>query len=84
MRSRKTVKTLKHHRTSDVYVDGRYLVVNARMSLKSKRGREIARETAMEIWKAVMLTDSTEEMEIETTGVLRSLQAALKHGKLKE
>jgi 5-carboxymethyl-2-hydroxymuconate isomerase len=53
MRNRRTVKILKHHRTSDVYVDGRYLHVSMKISLKSKRGREVAQETAETIMLAL-------------------------------
>ncbi len=53
MRNRKAVKILKHHRASDVYIDGRYLHVNSKISLRSVRGREIARETALTILQAI-------------------------------
>jgi len=53
MRNRKPITVLKHHRTSDVYIDGRYLVVSMKISLRSKRGREIGRETAQEIMGAL-------------------------------
>ncbi len=46
---RHNVEILKHHRQSDVYIDGRYLVVNMKISLKSRKGRQIALETAEEI-----------------------------------
>lgn len=43
---RKHARILKGHRNSSVYVDGRYLHVDTKISVKSKRGRELARETA--------------------------------------
>ena len=46
MRQRDNTEIMKHHRTSDVYKRGRYLHVNMKISLRSRRGREIARETA--------------------------------------
>ena len=59
MRNRSNITILKHHRTSDVYIDasGRYLHVSMKISLKSKKGRAIARETAMEILGLLLGTD---------------------------
>lgn len=54
---RSNVKILKHHRTSDVFVDGRYLIVSMKISLRSKRGREIAQETADTILLALVEDD---------------------------
>lgn len=51
--NRTKVKILKHHRTSDVFTDGRFLIVNMKVSRRSKRGREIARETALAIFEEV-------------------------------
>jgi len=66
MKTRGKVKVLKHHRTCDVYTNGRYLHVDMKISLKSRRGRAIARETATEILSAVGLDPSSiEEIEIE-------------------
>ncbi len=48
------IEILKHSPGSDVYMDGRYLVVNMRISLKSDRGRSIAGETAAEIKQAII------------------------------
>ena len=48
-RNRKHVHILKHHRSSAVYVDGRYLHTDMKVSTRSKRGREIARETCSAI-----------------------------------
>ncbi len=53
MFNRKNVSILKHHRTSDVYIDGRYLHVSMKTSLKSKRAREVARETALTILQTI-------------------------------
>ena len=53
MRNRKHARILKHHRNSSVYVDGRYLHVDTKVSVKSKRGRELARETAAAILNEV-------------------------------
>lgn len=53
MRTPKNLTILKHHRSSDVYIDGRYLHVVAKISLRSRRGREIARETAQTILEAI-------------------------------
>lgn len=50
---RSNARILKHHRTSDVYIDGRYLHASMKISLKSKRGLEVARETALTILEAV-------------------------------
>jgi hypothetical protein len=47
------VRILKHHRTSDIYLSGRYLHVSMKISLRSKRGRDIARETAETILLAL-------------------------------
>jgi hypothetical protein len=52
-RNREHVKILKHHRNAAVYIDGRYLHTDMKVSLKSKRGREIALETAEAIANAV-------------------------------
>ncbi len=57
MKQRGNIKVLMHHRTSDVYTNGRYLHVDMKISTRSKRGREIARETAGEILRAVGLTE---------------------------
>jgi len=38
-----------HRRNAAAYVDGRYLHVDAKLSVKSKRDREIARELASTI-----------------------------------
>ncbi len=38
-----------HHRKAAAYVDGRYLHVDAKLSVKSKRDREIAREVSTAI-----------------------------------
>jgi len=51
------VKVLKHHRTVDVFTDGRYLHVSMKISTESKKGRQIARETAAEILNAVGASD---------------------------
>lgn len=53
MKQRGNIKVLKHHRTSDVYTNGRYLHADMKISLRSRRGREIARETANEILNTV-------------------------------
>ncbi len=77
MRTRGKVKVLKHHRTSDVYINGRYLHVDMKISMKSKRGRNIARETAMEILSAVGLAiSSIETMEIDIGPAGQQLIAA--------
>ena len=47
------VKIHKHHRNSAVYEQGRYLCVEMKISLKNKRGREIAQETAQAILDAL-------------------------------
>jgi hypothetical protein len=61
---RSNVRILKHHRTSDVYVDGRYLHVSMKISLRSKRGRDIARETAETILLA-LVNDDLQRQAIE-------------------
>ena len=50
---RTKVKVLKHHRTVDVFTDGRYLHVSMKLSRRSTKGRELARETAAEILNCV-------------------------------
>lgn len=60
----KHVTILKHHRNSAVYLEGRYLHVDTKVSMKSKRGREIATETAHTILNAVA------EAEGDVVGVL--------------
>lgn len=65
MRNRKTVKILKHHRTSDVYIDGRYLVVASKISMRSKRGLEIARETALTILQAIEESEDSPPNNVE-------------------
>ena len=50
---RKHARILKAHRNASVYVDGRYLHVDAQMSTQSKRGRELAREVASAILNEV-------------------------------
>ena len=50
---RKHARIVKHHRNSSVYVEGRYLHVDTKLSIRSKRGREIARETARAIFDEV-------------------------------
>ena len=70
MRNRKHVRILKAHRNSDVYVDGRYLHVNAKISTQSKRGREIARETAQAILAEVGGSEGALEV-IETVSESR-------------
>ena len=59
------INILKHHRTSDVFVDGRYLCVSMKISLKSKRGRQIARETAETLLLA-LVEDHHLDRAIET------------------
>ena len=49
---------LKHHRHSSVYIDGRYLHVDTKVSMRSKRGRELARETARAILSAVAQSEN--------------------------
>lgn len=51
-------KIVKHHRNSNVYIDGRYLHVDAIVSMRSKKGRQLARETAEAILSQVGLTDA--------------------------
>lgn len=76
MFKRKHVKILKHHRNLAVYIDGRYLCVDMKISTRSKRGREIARETAEAILAEVggneeafqlgqAMAKNTEPMEVE-------------------
>jgi hypothetical protein len=62
MFKRKHARILKHHRNSAVYIDGRYLHVDMKISMKSKRGREIARETAGEILSAVGLSEAARNL----------------------
>ena len=62
MRTRGKVKVLKHHRTSDVYLSGRYLHADMKISMKSKRGREIARETAAAILNAVGASEAVRDV----------------------
>ncbi len=50
---RKHVEIIKHHRNSSVYIDGRYMHVDSKLSMRSKRGRELAIETANAIIEAV-------------------------------
>lgn len=42
----KPIEILVHSKPVNVYIDGRYLVVDMRLSLQSKRGRQVALETA--------------------------------------
>ena len=57
----KHARILKHHRNSAVYVDGRYLHVDTKVSTRSKRGRELARETAEAILQEVGATETAFE-----------------------
>lgn len=50
---RTKVKVRKHHRTVDVFTDGRYLHVSMKISRRSTKGRQLARETATEILNVV-------------------------------
>ncbi len=50
---RTEVKVLKHHRTVDVFTDGRYLHVSMKLSRRSTKGRQLARETAEAILNCV-------------------------------
>ena len=59
---RTKVKVLKHHRTVDVFTDGRYLHVSMKISTQSKTGRQLARETAAEILNAVGSSDAAREV----------------------
>ncbi len=52
-RKPKHVTILKHQRNSIVYVDGRYLHVDMKVSTRSKTGRQIARDTAVTILNQV-------------------------------
>ncbi len=61
MFNRKTVSILKHHRSSDVYIDGRYLHVSSKISMRSVRGREVARETALTILQAIESQEQIDE-----------------------
>ena len=47
------VKIVMHHRNSTVYQQGRYLVVETRASVNSKKGRQIIRETAEAMLEAI-------------------------------
>ncbi len=58
---RGNIRILKHHRTSDIYIDGRYLHVSMKISLRSKRGRDIARETAETILLALANNSQMQE-----------------------
>lgn len=62
MRTPKNLTILKHHRSADVYIDGRYLHVVAKISLRSKRGREIARETVLTILEAIKKAEDTHQL----------------------
>lgn len=53
MFQRKHVKIVKYHRNSTVYIDGRYLCVDTKISTRSKNGRQIARETVQAILEIV-------------------------------
>ena len=68
MRTPKNLTILKHHRTSDVYIDGRYLHVVAKISLRSRRGREIARETALTILEAMEEAADGADVQLVITG----------------
>ena len=59
---RTKVKVLKHHRTVDVFTDGRYLHVSMKISTESKTGRQLARETAATILNAVGSSDAAREV----------------------
>ena len=50
---KKHAEIFKHHRNTAVYVDGRYLHVDTKVSTRSERGRRLARETAEAILLAV-------------------------------
>ena len=60
--NRTKVKVLKHHRTSDVFTDGRYLIANMKISTHSKKGRQIARETAEAILNEVMTSEEARDL----------------------
>lgn len=53
---RRHARILMSRRNAAVYIDGRYLHVDAKLSTKSKRDREIARDLAEEILTEVGLT----------------------------
>jgi len=45
-KKKKAVEVLMHRAGATVYMDGRYLVIDARMSTKSKKGREALMDLA--------------------------------------
>lgn len=57
-RIRKHARILMHRRNAAAYVDGRYLHVDAKLSVKSKRDREIARDLAGTIYNEVGANES--------------------------
>lgn len=57
-RKPKHVTILKHQRNATVYLDGRYLHVDMKISTRSKTGRQIARETAQTILAEVGASES--------------------------
>jgi hypothetical protein len=80
MRTPKNLTILKHHRSADVYIDGRYLHVVAKISLRSKRGREIARETAQTILQAVAASSVEDAIEtVEKHGGTVSVKKYTEH-----
>ncbi len=58
----KHVRIIKHHRNAAVYQDGRYLHVDMKISTRSKKGRQIARETAMAILGEVHLNEDAHDL----------------------
>ena len=62
MRTRKPITILNYHRNSTVYMDGRYLGVDMKLSARSKRSREIARETAAYILSVVGANEAAHDV----------------------
>lgn len=56
------IKVIRHHTDADMFLDGRYLVVNMSTSLESVRGRELAREIANRIMETVALHQPPQEI----------------------
>ena len=75
---RKHARILKHHRNTAVYIDGRYLHVDTKISTQSVRGRELARETAAAILGAVGKNENAHLRFLDNIEHLRRGEALVK------
>ena len=67
-KKRKHVKVLLHRHHADVYQDGRYLHIDAKLSLKSKRDCNALRDLVFELMAIAEPFLDFPKREIPTTG----------------